>query len=220
HQWRQPLNTISWIMNDTLIKAQMGNHDQIDIEEVARRSNDSIQFLSNTIEDFRRYVDRSDMAQTFNMKTTIESTISLIKETLTKSRTIINLDCPDDITYKGFENDFKHVIMNLLNNARDAFEEKEIVDGEISIRVYHEYDELIIAVSDNAGGIPKKIVNKIFEPYYTTKHKAKGTGLGLYMSKNMIDAANGSIEVISAINKKTTFIIKLPDEGAVPTYGT
>ncbi|MCK5853944.1 MAG: HAMP domain-containing histidine kinase, partial [Sulfurovaceae bacterium] len=217
HQWRQPLNTISWIMNDTLIKAQMGNHDQIDIEEVARRSNDSIQFLSNTIEDFRRYVDRSDMAQTFNMKGTIESTILLIKETLTKSRTIIKLDCSDDITYKGFENDFKHVIMNLLNNARDAFEEKSILDGEISIRVYHEKDELIIAVRDNAGGIPKKIVNKIFEPYYTTKHKTKGTGLGLYMSKNMIEAANGSIEVVSILNKKTTFIIKLPDEGAIPT---
>ena len=217
HQWRQPLNTISWIMNDTLIKAQMGNHDQIDIEEVARRSNDSIQFLSNTIEDFRRYVDRSDMAQTFNMKTTIESTILLIKETLTKSRTVIKLDCADNITYKGFENDFKHVIMNLLNNARDAFEEKNILDGEISIRVYHEKDELIIAVRDNAGGIPKKIVNKIFEPYYTTKHKTKGTGLGLYMSKNMIEAANGSIEVVSILNKKTTFIIKLPDEGAVPS---
>ena len=216
HQWRQPLNTISWIMNDTLIKAQMGNHDQIDIEEVARRSNDSIQFLSNTIEDFRRYVDRSDMAQTFNMKGTIESTILLIKETLTKSRTIIKLDCANNITYKGFENDFKHVIMNLLNNARDAFEDKSILDGEISIRVYHEKDELIIAVRDNAGGIPKPIVNKIFEPYYTTKHKTKGTGLGLYMSKNMIEAANGSIEVVSILNQKTTFIIKLPDEGAVP----
>ena len=217
HQWRQPLNTISWIMNDTLIKAQMGNHDQIDIEDIARRANDSIQFLSNTIEDFRRYVDRSDIAQTFNMKVTIESTILLIKETLTKSRTTIKLDCADDITYKGFENDFKHVIMNLLNNARDAFEEKNILDGEISIRVYHEKDELIIAVQDNAGGIPKAIVNKIFEPYYTTKHKTKGTGLGLYMSKNMIEAANGSIEVVSILNKKTTFIIKLPDEGAVPT---
>ncbi len=217
HQWRQPLNTISWIMNDTLIKAQLGNHDEIDIEEVARKANNSIQFLSNTIEDFRRYVDRSDLAQTFNMKATIESTIMLIKETLTKSRTNINLDCPENITYKGFENDFKHVIMNLLNNARDAFEEKDILDGEISIRVYHEKDELIIAVSDNAGGIPKPIVNKIFEPYYTTKHKTKGTGLGLYMSKNMIEAANGSIEVVSILNKKTTFIIKLPDEGAVPT---
>jgi signal transduction histidine kinase len=217
HQWRQPLNTISWVMNDTLIKAQLGNHDEIDIEEVARKANNSIQFLSNTIEDFRRYVDRSDMAQTFNMKATIESTIMLIKETLTKSRTIINLDCPSDITYKGFENDFKHVIMNLLNNARDAFEEKDTLDGEISIRVYHEKDELIIAVRDNAGGIPKPIVNKIFEPYYTTKHKTKGTGLGLYMSKNMIEAANGSIEVVSILNQKTTFIIKLPDEGAEPT---
>jgi len=216
HQWRQPLNTISWIMNDTLIKAQLGKSDEIDIAEVAQKANNSIQFLSNTIEDFRRYVDRSDMAQTFNLKETINSTVMLIKETLAKSKTEVKIDCADDITYKGYENDFKHVIMNLLNNARDAFEEKGIENGEISIRVYHEKDELIIAVRDNAGGIPKPILNKIFEPYYTTKHKTQGTGLGLYMSKNMIERVNGTIEAMSILNQKTTFIIKLPDEGAMP----
>jgi len=216
HQWRQPLNAVSWIMNDTLIKAQLGKADEIKIEEVAKKVNNSIQFLSNTIEDFRRFVDKSDMAQTFNLKTTIESTIMLIKETLTKSKIHIKLNCDNDITYKGFENDFKHVIMNLINNARDAFEENGIIDGEISIRVYHEKDELIIAVRDNAGGIEKPILKNIFEPYFTTKHKTQGTGLGLYMSKNLIQKVHGTIDVISILNKKTTFIIKLPDKGAMP----
>ena len=216
HQWRQPLNAVSWIMNDTLIKAQLGKADEIEIEEVAKKVNNSIQFLSNTIEDFRRFVDKSDMAQTYNLKTTIESTIMLIKETLTKSKIHIKLNCDNDITYKGFENDFKHVIMNLINNARDAFEDKGIIDGEISIRVYHEKDELIIAVRDNAGGIDKPILKNIFEPYFTTKHKTQGTGLGLYMSKNLIQKVRGTIEVISILNKKTTFIIKLPDKGAMP----
>jgi len=216
HQWRQPLNTVSWIINDTMVKAQLGKSDEIDIEEIAKKVNNSIQFLSNTIEDFRRYVDRSDMAQTFNLKETIESTVMLIKETLAKSQTTVKIDCADDITYKGYENDFKHVIMNLLNNARDAFEEKGITNGEILIRVYHEKDELIITVRDNAGGIPKKILNKIFEPYYTTKHKTQGTGLGLYMSKNMIERVHGTIEAFSIVNKKTSFIIRLPDEGALP----
>jgi len=217
HQWRQPLNTVSWIMNDTLIKAQLGRGDEIDIEDLAKKVNNSIQFLSETVEDFRRFVDHSDMAQTFNIKKTIESTILLIKETLIKSEIAIDLDCPEDVKYKGFENDFKHVIMNLINNARDAFEERKIRDGHISIRVYHEKDELIIAVQDNAGGISKPILKNIFEPYFTTKHKTKGTGLGLYMSKNLIEKVKGSIEAISIVNKKTTFIIKLPDEGATPT---
>ncbi len=219
HQWRQPLNTVSWIMNDTIVKAQLGKSDEIDIAKVAEKVNNSIQFLSNTIEDFRRYVDRSDLAQTFNLKETINSTVMLIKETLAKSQTEVKIACADDITYKGYENDFKHIIMNLLNNARDAFEEKGIAKGEISIRVYHEKDELIIAVRDNAGGIPKPILNKIFEPYYTTKHKTQGTGLGLYMSKNMIERVHGTIEAISILNQKTTFIIKLPDEGALPKKG-
>ena len=214
HQWRQPLNTVSWIMNDTLIKAKLGKGDEIDLEELAKKVNNSVQFLSDTIEDFRRFVDHSDMAQTFNIRKTIEATILLIKETLVKSNIKIELDCPDDINYKGFENDFKHVIMNLINNARDAFEDRKISDGLIYIRVYHEKDELIIAVRDNAGGISKPILKNIFEPYFTTKHKTKGTGLGLYMSKNLIEKVNGSIEAISIMNKKTTFIIKLPDAGA------
>jgi len=217
HQWRQPLNQVSWIMNDTMIKAQLGRSDEIDIEDLAKKVNNSVQFLSETVEDFRRFVDHSDLAQTFNIKKTIESTISLIKETLIKSEITIELACSNDIKYKGFENDFKHVIMNLINNARDAMEERQIENGHISIRVYHEKDELIIAVQDNAGGIPKPILKNIFEPYFTTKHKTKGTGLGLYMSKNLIEKVKGSIEAISILNKKTTFIIKLPDEGALPT---
>ena len=211
HQWRQPLNTVSWIMNDTLIKAKLGKSDEINLEELAKKVNHSIQFMSETVEDFRRFVDHSDLAQTFNIKKTIDSTIMLIKETLVKSNIQIELDCPDDITYKGYENDFKHVIMNLINNARDAFEDRKIQDGLIYIRVYHEKDELIIAVRDNAGGIEKPILKNIFEPYFTTKHKTKGTGLGLYMTKNLIEKVHGSIEAISIMNKKTTFIIKLPD---------
>ena len=218
HQWRQPLNQVSWIMNDTMIKAQLGRSDEINIEELAKKVNESIQFLSETVEDFRRFVDKpSDLTQTFNIKNSIESTISLIKETLIKSNIHIELHCPEDVKYKGFENDFKHVIMNLINNARDAMEERQIENGNISIRVYHKKDELIVAVQDNAGGIPKPILKNIFEPYFTTKHKSKGTGLGLYMSKNLIDKVKGSIEVLSIVNKKTTFIIKLPDEGALPT---
>ncbi len=216
HQWRQPLNTVSWIMNDTLVKTQLGKADEIDIAEVAKKVNNSIQFLANTIEDFRRYVDRSDLAQTFNLKETIESTVMLIKETLAKSQTTVKIECAEDITYKGYENDFKHVIMNLLNNARDAFEENGITNGEILIRVFHEKDELIIVVRDNAGGIPKPILNKIFEPYYTTKHKTQGTGLGLYMSKNMIERVGGTIEAFSTVNQKTSFLIRLPDKGALP----
>ncbi len=218
HQWRQPLNHVSWIMNDTLIKAQLGRGDEIDIAELAKKVNDSIQFLSETVEDFRRFVDKSsDLPQTFNVKKAIEATISLIHETLIKSEIGIKLDCPENIKYKGFENDFKHVIMNLINNARDAMEERNIENGRISIRVYHEKDELVIAVQDNAGGIPKPILKNIFEPYFTTKHKTKGTGLGLYMSKNMVERVKGNIEAISILNKKTTFIIRLPDKGAIPT---
>jgi signal transduction histidine kinase len=217
HQWRQPLNSVSWILNDIKIKAELGMKDEINIEEVIEKINNSIQFLSNTVDDFRRFVDKSDMAQTFNMKKTIESTIKLIGDTLHRLNIKVELDCDENINYKGYENDIKHTIMNLINNARDAFEDRNISNGKIIIRVYHEKNELIITVQDNAGGIPKPILKNIFDPYFTTKHKTKGTGLGLYMSKNMIERVHGSIEAFSILNKKTTFVIKLPDERAVPS---
>jgi signal transduction histidine kinase len=204
-------------MNDTLIKAQLGKSDEINIEELARKVNHSIQFLSETVEDFRRFVDHSDIAQTFNLKKVIKSTILLIQETLIRLDIKIELYCADDIKFKGYENDIKHVVMNIINNARDAFEENKIINGLIIIRVYHEKDELLITIKDNAGGIPKKILKSIFEPYFTTKHKTKGTGLGLYMSKEMIERVKGSIEVPSITNGKTTFLITLPDEGALPS---
>jgi len=213
HQWRQPLNAVSWVLQDIEIKAKLGNQSEINIEEVAQKINNSIQFLSNTIEDFRRFVDKSsDMAQTFNLKKTIESTKKLIEDTLTRLNIKIELDCDENINYKGFENDIKHVIMNLINNARDAFEENKIKNGKISISVYHEEDVLQITVQDNAGGIPKKILKNIFDPYYTTKHKTKGTGLGLYMSKNLIEKVDGTLEVLSILNGKTTFLISLPEK--------
>ena len=217
HQWRQPLNSVSWVLQDIEIKARLGNQADINIEEVASKINNSIQFLSNTIDDFRRFVDKSsDMAQTFNLRKTIESTKKLIEDTLTRLNIKIELDCDDDISYKGFENDIKHVIMNLINNSRDAFEENKIKNGKISISVYHEENVLQITVQDNAGGIPKPILANIFDPYYTTKHKTKGTGLGLYMSKNLIEKVSGSLEVLSILNGKTTFLISLPDKGAMP----
>jgi len=213
HQWRQPLNSVSWILNDLKIKSELGRKDEIDIDDVIDKINNSIQFLSNTIDDFRRFVDKEDIPHSFNIKNTIESTIKLIGETLEKSNIKIELNCPENINYRGYENDIKHTIMNLINNARDAFEDRKIKNGKITISVYHKNSELIITVQDNAGGIAKKIQKKIFDPYFTTKHKTKGTGLGLYMSKNMIERVHGTLEVISSINKKTTFIIRLPKDG-------
>ncbi len=133
HQWRQPLNSVSWILNDIKIKSELGRRDEIDIDSVIDKINNSIQFLSNTIDDFRRFVDKEDIPHSFNMKSTIESTIKLIGDTLEKSNIKVELNCPDNITYKGYENDIKHTIMNLINNARDAFEDRNIENRRIVI---------------------------------------------------------------------------------------
>lgn len=211
HQWRQPLASISLQIANIQIKIKLGQKNELNFEEIAEKLNKSISFLSDTIETFRNFLNSSDKDKSlFNIKATINNTISIIREILISSDIKIEVQSDENIIYNGFKNDLEHIIMNLINNARDAFVLNKIENCSIKIKVYHQHSNLIIAVTDNAGGIDRKIIKKIFEPYFTTKHKSKGTGLGLYLIKQLLKKVDGDIEIISSLNEKTTFIIKLP----------
>ena len=211
HQWRQPLASISLQIANIQIKIKLGEKDELNFEEIAEKLNKSISFLSNTIETFRNFINVNNKDKLdFNIKDTTSNIISIIGETLIASNIKIDVQCDENIMYNGFPNDLEHIIMNLINNSKDAFEVNKIKKCLISIKVYHQHSNLVIAITDNAGGIPRAIIKKIFEPYFTTKHQSKGTGLGLYLIKQLLKKIDGEIEIISSLNEKTTFIIKLP----------
>ena len=195
HQWRQPLSTISTI--STGIKIQY-EYAEIKKEEVIKSMNTiatTTKYLSQTIDDFRDYFNPKKEATYFNLRDIFEKVSDLLEPQLHLKNIQIIKDI-DDINIFGMENEFLQVIINILNNSKDEFERKEFEKKYIFIDTKITEDETIVIIKDNAGGIEEEIINRVFEPYFTTKFKSKGTGIGLYMSKEIIEKhMNGSLIV-------------------------
>ena len=219
HQWRQPLSAISTI--STGIKIQYEYAD-INKEEVIKSMNTiatTTKYLSQTIDDFRDYFNPKKEANYFSLKNIFEKISDLLEPQLNLKNIQIIKDI-DNVRIFGFENEFLQVIINILNNSKDEFEKKELEKKYIFIDTKITEDEIKIIIKDNAGGIDENIIDKIFEPYFTTKYKSKGTGIGLYMSKQIVEKhMNGSITVFNEdyiykekSYKGATFLITFPQK--------
>jgi len=218
HQWRQPLSIISTAATGMLLQKEYGI--TISDEDEAKFLNsidESAQYLSSTIDDFRDFIKKDQVLENFDLKDTVNSSIKLISSKL-KNRDIKIVNTTQNIIIGGSRNQLVQVIINILNNSKDALEESDIANKYIFISTYGDDDNSILTIKDNAGGIPLKIIDRIFEPYFTTKHQAQGTGIGLYMSKQIItNSLKGVISVknieFEYENKNYTgalFEIKIP----------
>ncbi len=195
HQWRQPLSLISTSSSALKLKQSLGLVDNKEIETTADTITNTTKHLSQTIDDFRNFFQpNKDYVKT----TTVEfwdKTYNLIKDQY-KFKGIHIITCIEEKEVKILESELIQVILNILNNARDEFEDKTIDKKLIFFNIKSSNNTLYIDITDNAGGIPSDIINRIFEPYFTTKHKAQGTGIGLYMSQEIIRKhMNGNITV-------------------------
>ena len=147
--------------------------------------NNSSQHLSNTIDDFRNFFSADKEITSFNLNMPIEKVLKLIDSRL-KTKDIEVVKNSVDLNIIGLENEFIQVILNILNNSIDAFKNSNYLKKLIFIDISKDKNNAIIIIKDNAGGIKEDIINRIFEPYFTTKHKSQGTGIGLYMSLEII----------------------------------
>jgi len=195
HQWRQPLSVITTSSTGILLEKELGILKDKDEEEFLKAINDSAQYLSKTIDDFRNFLQNDKVQNEFSIKEVIEKSIKLISSKL-KNREIQIINEIDDSEIIGIKNEFIQVVINILNNAKDALESKDLENKYIFIKTAIKGNHIIIKIRDNAGGIPEDIIYKIFEPYFTTKHQSKGTGIGLYMSEKIIKShMHGELEV-------------------------
>ena len=195
HQWRQPLSVISTAATGAKLKKDLNLLDDKEFHETMDMINKSSQHLSNTIDDFRYFFSKNKELKTFNIDTPIEKTLYLLKTKL-KTKEINIIKNSESINIINLENELLQVILNILNNAIDAFEGKEKKEKLIFIDIFRKDEFAIIKVKDNAGGIKEDIINRIFESYFTTKHKSQGTGIGLYMTLEIVDKhMNGEISV-------------------------
>ncbi|MES0489876.1 MAG: ATP-binding protein [Leptospirales bacterium] len=196
HQWRQPLTSISLIIQD-LTEAYDGNEfDEQYLNDSVKKTMILVKQMSSTIDDFRNFLKPSNDEIKFNLFDALEETIkislSMVRSNLIKIslQKIDQVDKPENMIISGYLNEFKQVILNLIMNSKDSIEERRLqnplLQGIIKITLISS-NNAVIKIKDNGGGIPDKIIDKIFHPYFTTKTMEKGTGIGLYMSKNIIE---------------------------------
>ena len=195
HQWRQPLSTISSASTGIKLQHELGVLKDEMFFESLDIINNSSQFLSKTIDDFRSFFKPDQEKQYFNFDDVFEK-VKMIIINKFKNEEIELIKTSDETEVLNYSNALIQVLINIFNNSKDAFIENNIDKRVIFIDAYKEKDNLIIKIKDNAGGISKDIIDKVFEPYFTTKHKTHGTGIGLYMCEEIVTKhMKGKIEV-------------------------
>jgi signal transduction histidine kinase len=196
HQWRQPLSVITASASALKIEKELGITKKDEELKSLNVIINSAQYLSNTIDDFRCFFLPNKQKNTFNMINLIEKIMNLVEKEyeLKNIKIIKNLK---SIDIQNYENELQQVVLNLLNNSKDELITKDkFFKKYIFIDIQKKDKMLIIKVKDNAGGIDKNIIERVFEPYFTTKYKSQGTGIGLYMSEEIITKhMNGVISV-------------------------
>lgn len=190
HQWRQPLNNLGLIIQSLELCYEVGEFNR---ELVRKTVNDSMQLIlhmSQTIDDFRNFFKPLKDKEHFQVCTAINNAVKLAGASFTNNNIEVTQDFSCDATVYGYPNEYAQVILNLLSNARDAFEKNGVSRPVVVIGSTIAEGRSIVTVNDNAGGIPLDIIGKIFEPHFTTKG-VQGTGIGLFMSKNIIEKNMG-----------------------------
>ena len=210
HQWRQPLSIISMNCNNMLLDISLDefviNKAEIYAQDVIKQT----EHLSQTIDDFRNFFKPEKERISIKLEEVIKESIFIVKDNLKNNN--INLDCTfsSEQTTKVYKRELMQVYINIINNAKDALLNNKVNNAYIKIDVFDDEEYIITKICDNGTGIPETILSKIFEPYFSTKDEKTGTGLGLYMSKMIIEKhLKGQIEVQNAQNG-ACFFIKLP----------
>lgn len=208
HQLKQPLSTISSFNNNILISLMFDDFKKEDIAEILNKETQSIELMSNTIDEFRTFFSPNKVAKVFLLDHCISSVLTLMAPLLQNNHIRISYKADPTIRINSLENELFHVIMNIINNAKDALVEMNVENPLIDIKAYDNGETVTVVIEDNGGGIDDAIMGKIFNQYFTTKDSS-GTGIGLYLSKLIVeDSLGGSLEVCNG-SDGAQFTIKL-----------
>ncbi len=212
HQWRQPLAAISATTNNLLVKLMIEDKvNKKSFEEELILITEYSKHLSSTIDDFRNFFKTDKEKEEFDLEEVIKKSISITKTSIESKNIKLEIDLEKNLTLFSYATEIQQVILNIIKNAEDILTEKDIPNKKICITTYKRNDHsIIIKIQDNGGGIEESLIEKIFDPYFSTKSDKDGTGLGLYMSRIIInDHCKGNLKVINE-NNGATFLIDLP----------
>lgn len=211
HQWRQPLQAVSILTQKLPITRMIeGKIEDELLDQVVEDVRKQLLYMSKTIDDFRDFFLPNKSKEVISLKNILDKSFEFITFLIKTDSISININTKDDITILVHVNDLIQVLINILKNSRDAMIENNIIKKEININYYQKHNSTIIEIEDNAGGIPLNIINKVFDPYFSTKLEKNGTGLGLYMCKMIVEKhCLGKISVSNSKNG-ALFKIELP----------
>ncbi len=209
HQWKQPLNALSMYSDLLRMDFEAGEVDRGYIEKFVEDLQEQIGHMVSTIDEFRTFFRPDKAPEPFGLKRCIQSVLLLIHDEMLRNDINVTVDAEREIIVHGIENEFKHLLLNLLSNAKDAFLDNGIDARDIFIRFYRQERHVFIEIEDTAGGIPETIIDDIFKPNFTTKPEGKGTGIGLYMSTQIASKMHGTLAVENS-GKGAKFTLKLP----------
>ena len=209
HQWRQPLNIVGLLLQELTRSYDRGKLDRDALVNSVTRARDLISHMSQTIDDFRNYLKPEREKASFDVAETVEKTLAMVQDSLRHVNADVRVTAEAGVHLQGFRNEYAQAIMNIVTNAVDAFGERAVENPVITIRAGREDTRSIVTIADNAGGIAPDIIDRIFDPYFTTKDPAKGTGIGLFMAKTIIEKNMGGRLTVRNTGEGAEFRIEI-----------
>lgn len=211
HQWRQPLNIVSMLFQKINRQYKNGTLDDNRMNNCMTQAMSTINHMSQTIDDFRNHIEPNRDKSHHNLSFIIENTVSLLEESFKLVGISTKISVEENIEFYGVSEDVKQVLLNLLNNAKDAITSNSVSNGRILVEALNVNNnkDVQINIYDNGGGVDELYIDKIFEPYFTTKHKSQGTGIGLYMSRRILEERLAGRITVSNTNEGACFAITI-----------
>ena len=212
HQWRQPLSELSSILMYIKFKQSIKALDENTMNQKIQEADKVLDFMSHTIDDFRNFFMPKKEKEEFFLYAVVDIVINIVSSTLKNYDIKLEINIDKNIVLKTYLNEYEQVLLNIINNAKDVLIEKQIDNPIIKIKAYEEENSVVLTIEDNGGGVLVEPKGKIFEPYFTTKEHSNGTGIGLYMSKIIVDKnMKGKLRVRNT-NEGAKFVISIPKD--------
>ena len=214
HQWRQPLSALAGVLANLEDAHRLSTSDPQALEALTREGNELIRQMTTTITDFAHFFRPDKAPATFSAEALVRQAVALMEAHFASDGTRIQIDAPQDLVLTGFPNEYAQVLVNLLGNAQEAIQANRPGEGRIQINLEAGEGQGRIIIQDNGGGIPADLLEKVFDPYFSTKEM--GTGIGLYMSKQIIERSMGGRLTVCNTDEGARFTLATPLAAGAP----
>ncbi len=211
HQWRQPLSQINSIVGFIDRVLYEKNIQEPLLEEKLKEIEALTKYMSNTIDDFKLIFEQDAIKKKIILQDVIEIALGVLEPALKSNEIEIIKDIKENFSCESYENELKQVLIILLNNAKDALLQRNIFGAKITLGLFQTEATFVIKVCDNAGGMPKSVRDKLFDPSFTTKHTSEGSGVGLHMARKIMQQLDGNLSAENE-GEGVCFFVSVPKE--------